>query len=209
MFVQEFCWILFKLLYFSFGNAYPTHIHSLVVAQKKCVRIIAIEPPYAHSDPIFNTFKLLKFADMYKYNLGIYMYKNIDNLSSNLFQCPYSTRSGTYYVQSRRTLTSNQSINVEALCNWNITPETLKNSPSVIPFKKTIRVFIMDASRFCKDCRPVWTWLTNIFAFMITLLCYDHSAECERTNLQFVCMLLNFKVLPMVFESITNTKFPV
>ena len=147
MFVQEFCWILFKLLYFSFGNAYPTHIHSLVVAQKKCVRIIAIEPPYAHSNPIFNTFKLLKFADMYKYNLGIYMYKNIDNFSSNLFQCPYSTRSGTYYVQTRQrlTLTSDLSINVQALSNRNNTPETLKNSPSVISFKKNYKNYLLSS----------------------------------------------------------------
>ena len=133
MFVQEFCRILFKLLYFSFGNAYPTHIHSLVVAQNKCVRIIAIEPPYAHSNPIFNS--------------NLQMYKNIDNFSSHLFQCPYSTRSGTYYIPTRQrlTLTSNQSINVQALSNWNNIPETLKNSPSVISFKKNYKNYLLSS----------------------------------------------------------------
>ena len=130
-----------------FGNAYPTHIHSLKVAQKKCVRIIAHESPYAHSNPIFNTFKLLKFAEMYTYNLGIYMYKNIENFSANLFQSPYFSRSGTYYISTRQrlTLTSNQSIKVQALSNWNNIPDTLKNSPSVISFKKNYKKYLLSS----------------------------------------------------------------
>merc|ERR1712126_298991 len=77
-----------------FGNAYQTHLGKLEVAQKKCVRIIANENPYAHSDPIFSHLKLLKLSDRYKLNLGIYMYKNLDTFSRASDRHNYSTRFG-------------------------------------------------------------------------------------------------------------------
>ena len=49
---------------------------------------------------------------------------------------------GTYYVQTRQrlTLTSDQSINVQALSNRNNTPETLKIPPLLFLSRKTIRI---------------------------------------------------------------------
>ena len=103
------------------------------------------ESSYAHTDPIFNSLKLLKLPDIYKYHLGIYMYKNNENFSANLFQSPYFSRSGSYYIpfRQRLTITSNQSVKVQALSNWNNIPDTLKNSPSVFSFKKNYKRFLL------------------------------------------------------------------
>ena len=66
------------------------------------------------------------------------MYKNIEKFSSNIYQNPYHTRSGTYYAPTyqRLTLTQNQSIKVQAPSNWCNIPDTVKNSPSLHSFKK-------------------------------------------------------------------------
>ena len=113
-----------------FGNAANNHVSPLVIAQKKAVRIVAKQPPFSHTNPIFSDLKLLKFADHYKYNLGIYMWKNIDkfNLRINL----QNTRSGNYYAPTRYrlTLTQRQSIMVHAPLNWEKIPIDVKNSLS-------------------------------------------------------------------------------
>lgn len=131
----------------NFGNAYQTHIRPLEVAQRKCIRIIANQPYDAHSNPIFSQLKLLKFADIYRYNIGTYMYKNIDKFSANIYQNPYPTRSGSYYVPptQRLTLTERQSIKFQAPANWNTVPENLKNSPSVDSFKRKYKSFLLSS----------------------------------------------------------------
>ena len=57
-----------------YGNAYHTHIDCIEVAQRKSLGIIDNQAPFTHSNPIFHDLKVLKFSDIYRYNLGIYMY---------------------------------------------------------------------------------------------------------------------------------------
>ena len=128
-----------------FGNAYSTHIRPLEVAQKKCIRIVANEPYHAHSNPIFAHLKLLKVSDIYKYNVGIYMYKNIDMFASNILEHPYDTHSGIYYVPEYQnlTLTRNQSIKFQAPSTWNNIPDSVKNSPSISAFKRNYKRWLL------------------------------------------------------------------
>ena len=60
-----------------FGNAFATHLKPLEIAQRKCIRVIS-KLPRAHAEPKFPRLKILKFRDIYKLNLGIIMYKNVD-----------------------------------------------------------------------------------------------------------------------------------
>ena len=124
-----------------YGNAYTTHLRPLQIAQKKCIRIIANKHPDARSIPIFSEFRLLKFLDIYKLNLGVYMHKNIDKFSSYIMRNPYSTRSGTYYIpgNQRLTLTKNQSIVSQGPSCWNNMLDSLKNCSSIYSFKKSYK----------------------------------------------------------------------
>ena len=71
----------------------------LEVAQKKCIRIIANVNPRTHSEPIFYDLDILKVRDVYKFNLGSYMFKNAGNYFSSISNHNYMTRSGTeFYV---------------------------------------------------------------------------------------------------------------
>ena len=129
-----------------FGNAFQSHLRPLEVAQRRCIRIIANEHPQAHSDPLFLQLKLLKFRDIYKFNLGTYMYNNIEKFSSNLQSNEYSTRSGNnYYLPTfqRLSLTLNQSILYQAPSNWNNIPQFVKNTPSINSFKKHYKDFLL------------------------------------------------------------------
>ena len=88
-----------------FGNASYTHLSPLVIAQKKAIRIVANQPYRSHTNPIFSFLNLLKVADIYKYQLGIYMWKNEINFEQNFRINLHNTRSGDHYVPSRQRLT--------------------------------------------------------------------------------------------------------
>ena len=46
------------------GSNYPTTLSSIIVAQKRAVRMIAGAPARAHSSPLFRDLKILKFSDL-------------------------------------------------------------------------------------------------------------------------------------------------
>ena len=64
-----------------FGGGFPCHISTLEIAQRKCVRIIGNQNYNAHSNPIFHSLNLLKFSDIYKFNLRVYVYKKFSEFN--------------------------------------------------------------------------------------------------------------------------------
>ena len=78
---------------------------------------------------------------MYKYNLGIYMRKNIDRFLPYFRINSSNTRSGNYYVPAthRLTLTQNQSIFHQAPINWELVPASTTNSVTLPSFKRMYR----------------------------------------------------------------------
>ena len=137
------CYLNYCIL--IYGNTYQSHINRIEVAQRKCLRVISNLPPYAHSNPIFSNLHILKFNDIYRYNLGIYMYKHIDQFDSNLYNPPYSTRSGIHHEPSyqRLTVTQNQSIHYQVPSNWLRIPQTIKDQASLNSFKHRYKSFLI------------------------------------------------------------------
>ena len=77
-----------KTLYFSFiypyftyckhvwgSSACDTHLHPLVILQKRCVRIITRSKYMDHTDPLFAKLGLLKIDDINMYVISKFMYK--------------------------------------------------------------------------------------------------------------------------------------
>ena len=66
------------------------------------------------------------------------MWKNIADFEPYFRVNVNNTRSGDYYAPGRQRLTLNQrqSIIHQALVNWDSIPMLVKNSPSLISFKK-------------------------------------------------------------------------
>ena len=128
-----------------FGNASAVHLSPLVIAQKKAIRIIANQPPRSHTNPIFSALNLLKAKDFYTYNLGIYMKKNESNFAEYYRINLNNTRSGDHYVppHNRLALSFNQSINRQAPNNWLSIPPCVRNSPSLLTFKRNYKKHII------------------------------------------------------------------
>ena len=128
-----------------FGNSFETHVSPLFISQKKVLRIMTYHPPLAHSNQIFLDLKLLKVCDLYKYNLGIYMWKNIDKFSQNFRINPMNTRSGDYYAPSfqRIPLTQNQSIMYQAPIIWENIPLSVRNSVSIASLKRKYKISLI------------------------------------------------------------------
>ena len=107
--------ILSHLEYYTllWENAYCTKLVKLRLIQKKAIRIITNSHYIAHTDPLFSKLKLLKLDDLYKHQLGIFIYKAAssklpDSMSSlftriqNIHKHNLRNQNG-YYIQNVRT----------------------------------------------------------------------------------------------------------
>ena len=129
--------MLHKLLQSHIWQCSDYTLITISNCEKKAVRVIAKQPPWSHSNPIFLSLNLLKVTDFYKYNLGVYMWNNEAIFAQNFWINVHNTRSGDHYVPSyqRIPITFNQSIMRQVPHNWEHIPVELKNLPSLKSFK--------------------------------------------------------------------------
>ena len=74
--LQIYYTIIYSFLTYSvlaWGNSYVTNIKSLIILQKRAVRIITFSDYRAHASPLFKTLNLLKFPDIVKLYTGTFM----------------------------------------------------------------------------------------------------------------------------------------
>ena len=69
------------------GATNGIHLQPLIIQHKRTIRTIACSGRYDSTDAIFKQLKLLKFPDVYRYNLAVYMHRSIDH---ECFQVPHS-----------------------------------------------------------------------------------------------------------------------
>ena len=93
------------------ANTYSSCLNKLRILQKKAIRLITQSQYLAHTDPLFSKLKLLKLDDLYKHQLGIYMYKSAkgllpDSMSSMVIPIEnvhnYNLRNQNAYITSPR-----------------------------------------------------------------------------------------------------------
>ena len=61
------------------GSAANSHLKSLNLIQKKCIRIISKAEFYAHTEPLFNEYELLTIPKIYNYNCAKFIYQCYTN----------------------------------------------------------------------------------------------------------------------------------
>ena len=125
------------------GGAYPTVIQKLVIQQKKTIRTIANIPYNGHTSPTFRQLKILKFTDIFKYHVLIYMYKNKDLPIFNV-QHDVSTRFRNNLVSSFQRLKKTQnSVYYVGPKLWNELPQNIRNSTRLIEFKNNLKEHLL------------------------------------------------------------------
>lgn len=61
------------------GGARASKLRGITVAQKKAIRNVAGKPSNFHTEPLFSSFGVLKFSDLFRYNCAVFMYKYTNN----------------------------------------------------------------------------------------------------------------------------------
>ena len=136
------------LLSFGFVT-YSSCLNKLRILQKKAIRIITQSHYLAHTDPLFSKLKLLKLDDLYKHQLGIYMYKSTkgllpDSMSSMVIPIHnvhnHNLRNqNAYYIQHVRTNCRKFTIHYTGPIFWNTLPQQLREAVSENQFKRKLK----------------------------------------------------------------------
>ena len=128
------------------ANTYSSCLNILEYYRKKAIRIITQSHYLAHTDPLFFKLKLLKLNDLYKHQLGIYMYKSTrgllpDSMSSMVIPIHnvhnHNLRNqNAYYIHHVRTNCRKCTIHYTGPIFWNTLPQQLRETLSENQFKR-------------------------------------------------------------------------
>ena len=127
----------------TWGGTFSSHLENLITQQKRIVRIISDAPFLAHTSPLFANLRILKFIDIYKFNVALYMYENHEKYkrTHNL-----NTRFRNLSLPSSNRLTVSQhAISFQGPNIWNKLPKELKEIKSKNYFKSQLKMFFLNS----------------------------------------------------------------
>jgi len=129
------------------ASTYTTRLHRLIILQKRVIRIVAGAAYGSHTAPLFYKLNILKFEQiklyqtgefMYRYDHGLLpaVYKGFFSLASEIHA--HSTRnSSNYRYIFARTNSRLFSVRATGPSIWNNIPQGIRQSPSLVLFKKS------------------------------------------------------------------------
>ena len=126
------------------GFAGTSHTKRLTILQKRIIRIITKQDPWAHTEALFSRTKILRVEDIHKYLTAIYIYKNPSKYSNNLTAHQYSTRHVFLRAEFRRPNSIQRSMNHVGPRIWNSLPAELRSIQSLAIFKKTLKKYYLE-----------------------------------------------------------------
>ena len=88
------------------GNTYDYHLEPLVLLQKRAVRLIVGARKYEHTEPIFETLKILKLKEIYIYSVQLFCFKfhynKLPEVFDDLYQSNYRNDDHDYDTRHQR-----------------------------------------------------------------------------------------------------------
>ena len=131
------------------ANVYSSKIHIL---QKKIARIIVGVPPRTHSQPLFDKLKIMTIYQIYRYYVGVFMYKLYHNLlppvftmftrTSNIHRYPTS-QNKSFYTHFVPTVRSQKTIKITGTKLWNIIIRKLNIKNKISSYKQNLKKFLL------------------------------------------------------------------
>ena len=128
-------------------------LHSLLMIQKRAIRVCTFSHPREHTAPLFAQLNTLTLNDINKLHTGIFMYKYANNLLPTTFFSyftfvkdihDYSTRfRNNLYLPFTRTLYSSNTLRYYGPRLWNSIPEDFRKMSSVGRFKSSYKKSIL------------------------------------------------------------------
>lgn len=135
------------------GSTYLTNLKRLTVLQKRVIRIISRSAFDAHSDPIYKNLGILKFENIFKLQIGRFMYlykagqlpESFDNMFLlNRQVHSYDTRnSKSFYLPHCRTNIRKFSIRFQGPKFFNSLSCEIQDAPSIALFTVKLKKFLL------------------------------------------------------------------
>ena len=136
------------------GKNYQSVLEKLILAQKKIIRVITSSPYRAHTEPLFAANRMLNVHDINEYCIGIFMYNTINSNVPTLFENFFRQNNNIHRYETRisqnlhltkcKSNVRKFSVRINGAMVWNSLPEDLKQSHSLLIFKKRLRKHIID-----------------------------------------------------------------
>ena len=135
----------------AWGSTYPTTLKSIVILQKKAVRIITSSKHDAHTSVLFHQLSILKLSDLVSMHTALFMFdfynNTIPSSFSNFFTSirkvhNYNTRlssSSAYYTPAIRTNYGKFSLRYQGPLTWNSIDHNTKEINHRKIFKQKIK----------------------------------------------------------------------
>ena len=111
--------------------------------QKRAIRLVSGAGFLDHTEPLFHSNKILKINDMYKLNIGLYMFDRVgtgDYDRDHQYNTRY--RNDLLPRRSRLTVTQNSLASIGPNI-WNSIPENIKNSLTRSSFKCQYKKYLL------------------------------------------------------------------
>ena len=127
------------------GSAASTHLESLTLIQKKCIRIISKVGYYDHTEPLFNEQKILTVPKIYNYNCTKFIFQCYNNSTYSNFKSKLKKNSDFHNYDTRiKNLLRIPKVRLKKFTNsflyngidkWNHLPDRIKTLSSFDSFK--------------------------------------------------------------------------
>ena len=141
----------------TWGSASKIATQSLIVQHKRLIRLLSNSNEYLeHTNPIFKKLQLLKLCDIYKLNIGMYMFKIINGIAPELItrevnsnqilhnhatrQAPDFIHKPQYTIEKSRNALTYKGPNI-----WNNLPSYIRHSPTPVIFKNRLKKHLLSA----------------------------------------------------------------
>ena len=151
--VMKTLYLTFVQPYLLYGlqiwfSTYTNNTNSVIMLQKREIRIITNSEYLAHTGPIFKALNILKLSDLFKYQILTYMYKTINwqydckllaalSLQTDIHR--YGTRNANLYrlPNYKKSMSGFSLIYLDPLL-WNGLPTPIRTMPRYSRFKSSL-----------------------------------------------------------------------
>ena len=135
------------------GLTYDIHTKPIYLLQKRIVRAIAFKNFTSPSTPIFSELKILN--DLIHFKLLFFVYESVHLISPTFFHNFFETLSTVHQYDTKRARKSDifmtrkktlqyglRSINYAGAKSWNDIPSNIKQSASVVIFRRDLKLHL-------------------------------------------------------------------
>ena len=135
------------------GSTYQSNLNRIIILQKKIIRIISKVSFDAHTGVLFKEQEILKFSDIYLYQIGKFMYFFKRGLLPNYFRDMFTlasqihshnTRnSSLFYIPHCRNNFRKFSIRFQGPKFFNSLSREIQNRESISLFGKRLKKYVL------------------------------------------------------------------